>query len=131
MACAVLTLHLIIWASLNNTTAPRRQQTMNENKAILTTLLNAQHAVCEIDGRGRYFEAQSLNRAYYLLEDVIKNVYLERTTDLHPSEVKAVVADLEGALDHVSNAGPFEDEHSNHSYYEAMALLEGVLTVLS
>jgi hypothetical protein len=102
---------------------------MTEMKAIHDTLQRAQDAICAIEGN--YFERKDLDRAYYLLEDVRFNVYLERTTDLHPSEVKAVISDLERAHDHVSNVGPFDEPNSNASYYDAMALLERILTVLS
>ena len=99
---------------------------MTENRVIYSALLNTQAALENVEAG--YFDGRRLNKSWYLLEDVIKNVYQERTTELHPSEVKAVTTDLHKALDHMSRVNPLElNDASSAAYYEAAATLEGVL----
>lgn len=102
---------------------------MTELKATYHALLDAQQALESMNVN--YFDSKSLNKAWYLLEDVVKHVFQERTSELDRFELRTVVRDLERALDHVSEVGPFEDSANSAAHYEAMAKLEGVLTVLS
>ena len=102
---------------------------MTELKATYHTLLDAQAALESMTVN--YFDGKTLNKAWYLLEDVVKNVFQERTSELDKCELRTVVRDLERALDYVSEVGPFEDSANTAAHYEPMAKIEGVLTVLS